>query len=115
MMSRCIRGGSKRAVNERGSTRITICWLGGSKLRVRVKFSTRKSEDRKAPWRSDVIQVRSLHDRKRPSRGQADTAHACPIACHCERQSHLGRSAFGGNLRWQARNMGQEEQSALRA
>ena len=88
---------------------------GGSNLRDRVECSTRKSEDREASWRSNILQVHSLHDRKRPSHGQVDTAHACPIACHCERQSHPGRPAFGDDLRWQARDMGQEEQSTLRA
>ena len=60
---------------------------GGSNLCGRVESSTRKSADREATWRSNVLQVHSLHDRKRPSNGQADTAHACPIACHCQRQS----------------------------
>src|SRR5262245_19490076 len=83
--------------------------FGGSNLRDRVECSPRKNEDREAPWRSNVIQVHSLHDRKRPSHGQVDTAYACPVACHCERQSHPGRLTFGGNLRWQARDMGEEE------
>ena len=83
--------------------------LRGFNLRGRVESSTRKSEDRQGTWRRNVIQVNALHDRTSPSDGQVDPAYACPIACHCQRQSHPGCPAFGGDVRGEALDMGQHD------